>query len=84
MKMKNTGDRTYTLEIGGMPGQAPTVYEIKPGDVCDLPAGYCTAAFLEGHAPKLKPHVEEEAPPAPTPASEDAPAKRGRPPKAPE
>lgn len=76
----NTSDKTYKFEIGHMPGQPPTKYDVAPGETCEVPAGYCQAAYgrrsmIERRAPGLKPvgEVPEPAPkPQPTPASPKA------------
>ena len=60
VKYVNKGDQAVHLEIGCRPGTPPLVYHVAPGDIVELPAGYCQPgnggkSWVERHAPTLHP-----------------------------
>lgn len=46
-KYENTGKNTLKFSISRMTGVEPLRYEVAPGDVCDIPDGYCRESFFK-------------------------------------
>ena len=41
IKYKNVGNETVRFTIATRAGFAPEVFEVAPGECCEVPAGYC-------------------------------------------
>lgn len=70
-KFRNEGDTECCFKIWGNTNQAPTEYRVKPGETCDVPAGYA-GNFMKRRAPMMKP-CDGSAAPAPKPEPKPAP-----------
>ncbi len=86
LKYKNVGNKTVRFVIAHKPEFAPEQFEVAPGDVCEIPAGYCQKqgerpSFIERRgngmlvpvedAPKEEPVVEVLEAPVPPVDEED-------------
>lgn len=57
MKVVNIASHVVPFKIARGPGESPRTYELRPGEVVDLEAGYCVRM---DHAQGLQPSVIEK------------------------
>lgn len=53
MKMGNPTSSAVKFRISGEPGEPPVMYDVAPGDYCDIPTGYVESGHYKKFAPGL-------------------------------